>query len=199
MRRIGVFGGSFDPIHLGHIMVAITLKEAHKLDHILFVPAKENPLKKKRPHASEKERLKMLKMALKGVPDCSVLTSELEREGPSYMIDTIRELQKKRKGVKFFLLLGEDLLSELTSWKEVHELLKIAPPLVAQRCSSSLHGPWEKDPFLKKVVLQGKTQTPLFDVCATEIRKRFKKKMFCGHLVYKAVLRYIENNRIYTE
>ncbi|HXF28701.1 MAG TPA: adenylyltransferase/cytidyltransferase family protein, partial [Chlamydiales bacterium] len=80
--RIGIFGGTFDPIHLGHIAMAIFLKEAHKLDHVFFVPAGQNPHKTQQKITDASHRLQMVKRALKGVADCSILTLELERKGP---------------------------------------------------------------------------------------------------------------------
>lgn len=199
MKKIGIFGGTFDPIHLGHLNIAIGLQEAHGLDHILFVPAKINPLKTVVQPTSSEHRLKMLQLTLKDVPHCSVSTLELERPSPSYMIDTVLELKKKKKfaSAALFLILGEDLLSTITQWKSVHELLRLAPPLIAQRNCLPIDGPWQNDPELKKIICNGITKTSLFDVSSTEIRLRVKKNLFCGHLLDKATLRYIYRQQLY--
>src|SRR5207244_3092000 len=96
LKKVGIFGGSFDPIHFGHIAMALALKEAHKLEEVLFIPANVNPKKQESVLTPAEHRLNMLKLALKDVPGCAVSTVELEREGPSYMIDTLHVLKKKK-------------------------------------------------------------------------------------------------------
>jgi nicotinate-nucleotide adenylyltransferase len=197
--KIGIFGGTFDPIHLGHIAIAIALQERHMLDLVLFVPAQINPLKLDTRTSSAEHRLKMLKLALKDVPKCSISTVELKRQGPSYMIDTIRELKKKKsyKDAEFFLLMGEDLLEQFTSWKEPEELVKLAPPLIALRSDAKPNGPWQNNSILKEAIEKGITKTPLYDVSATDVRSRIAKGLFCGHLVEARVVNYIKRCGLY--
>ena len=203
MQKIGIFGGTFDPIHIGHIAMAIALKEAHHLDHIFFVPARANPHKHKGPSTAPQHRIHMLRLALRQVPDCSILTLELKRTSPSpspsYMIDTVLTLksQKKFSNSQFFLLLGQDLLPQFSEWKSPHELIKLAPPLIAMRGAVPPAGTWQKDPALKKALIQGMTDTPLFDVSATEIRQRITRGLYCGHLLHQAVYRYIIKHKLY--
>jgi nicotinate-nucleotide adenylyltransferase len=126
---IGFFGGSFDPIHFGHIGLAIHLLEAHKLEKILFCPAFCSPFKTAAPPlASPAHRLAMLKLALDH-PQFEVISIELEREGSSYTIDTVRAL--KIKGLR--LILSEEAAAHLDRWKETEELVRLAPPLIAPR------------------------------------------------------------------
>ena len=199
MKKVGIFGGSFDPIHFGHIAMAVSLKEAHKLDEILFIPANVNPQKQGLPLTDATHRLNMLKLALQDVPNCSIETIELNREGPSYMIDTIKALKKKKvhKNSTFFLLFGEDILPQFTEWKEPHELCKLAKPLIARRHGVGFFGAWEEDPILKAEIMKGITNTPLFDISATEIRKRIKEALFCGHLISKEIQKYIQKSKLY--
>jgi len=188
-RRVGVFGGTFDPVHIGHIQMAIALKEQCQLDQILFVPAKQNPLKKRECIASDEQRVTMLQYALRGFPESKIIMDELEREGPSYMVDTLCLLQKKEEweGSSFFLLLGQDVLSNIDQWKEKEEVISLATPLIALR--DKLSHPHVKEEWIQK--------TPLFDVSATEIRDRLKKGLFCRHLLDGEVYRYIQEQGIY--
>ncbi|MDB6081187.1 MAG: putative nicotinate-nucleotide adenylyltransferase [Chlamydiia bacterium] len=199
MMRIGIFGGTFNPIHLGHLAIAIALKEAHYLDHVYFVPTHTNPQKQGVTAASSEHRLKMLRSALRGIADCSILTLELNRPGPSYMIDTVRELKKDKrfKEAELFLLMGEDLLQRFSEWKSPQELVQYCQPLVAKRSGAELTGDWQKDPELRDAILRGITETPLYDVSATNIRERLKNGLFCGHLVDRSVLLYIKKERLY--
>jgi len=196
-ERIGIFGGTFDPIHLGHVAMALFLKEAHQLNQLFFIPAGQNPHKVGKIAASKKHRLKMVELALKDVPGCKVLDLEITRKGPSYMIDTLKKLSTLYPKASFFLLLGEDLLSTIDEWKSVHQLFQMAPPLVAARKSAVLQGKWQKDPILKKMIEKGRTETSLFDISATEIRTRIKEGLYVGHLLHPRVLRYIEKERLY--
>ena len=199
LKKVGIFGGSFDPIHFGHLAIALALKEAHKLDEVLFIPANVNPKKQESVLTPAEHRLNMLKIALKDVPGCTVSTIELDREGPSYMVDTLQELKKKRayKNCALYLLMGEDLLSQFSEWKEPHEIASLSQPLVARRHGVGFFGAWFEDPILKPIVFKGLTDTPLFDISSTDIRKRIKEDLYCGHLVDKEVLRYIKQHKLY--
>lgn len=201
MKRIGIFGGTFDPIHLGHLLVAIALKEAHSLDHVYFLPAQMNPQKQNSKAASAEHRCQMIKIALRGVPGCSLLSLELDRPGPSYMIDTLRLLKTKKpfKNSELFLLMGEDLLETFTEWKEPHAIVRLCQPLIARRTECSPLGRWQHDPELSEAIFRGMTKTPLFDISATDIRARLKKGVFCGHLIHKAVLHYIHKYKVYND
>jgi nicotinate-nucleotide adenylyltransferase len=127
--KVGFFGGSFDPIHFGHIALAVQLMETHKLDEILFCPAFCSPFKLESPPvASPKQRLAMLKLALE-LPQFKICSLEIDRGGPSYTIDTIREL-----GIKgLHLLLSDEAAAHLGKWKESEELVRLAPPLIGPR------------------------------------------------------------------
>jgi nicotinate-nucleotide adenylyltransferase len=200
-KKIGFLGGSFDPIHFGHIHLAIQMLEIHKLDQVLFCPAYRSPFKKNgSPKASEQHRLKMAELAVKDIKNFIICDEELKREGVSYTIDTIRHLQKnvedKNANKKFYLILGEDALSGLASWKDVEELFQLASPLIGSRlASTSLMPPLP--PFLEQKCKEGMTKMPLLEISSTEIRERLKKRLYCGHLVPAKVLDYIYENGLY--
>lgn len=124
----GFLGGTFDPIHFGHLNLAITLKEAHGLDKILICPAWENPFKTGKKMASPEHRLAMCRLAIEGLKGFEVLDYEVKKGGPSYTIDTIQYLNRPLR-----LLLGDDQLAGFSKWKEAETLKKLAPPLVGSR------------------------------------------------------------------
>jgi len=181
-RKIGLFGGSFDPVHLGHVALVVHLLEAHQLDIVYIVPASINPHKINSPITS-RHRLQMLKKAFLSVPKCQILDLELKRKGPSYTIDTVLELKKKGMvGPKdaLFLLLGEDQLEGLNTWKEHKQLMALCTPLVARRKAA-----------------HSIVDMPYFDISSTVVRKRLKKKQYCGHLLPKDVYNYILKQKLY--
>jgi nicotinate-nucleotide adenylyltransferase len=129
MKKVGFLGGSFDPIHFGHISLAIELLEQHRLDEVLFCPAFCSPFKQQKPPvASPDDRLAMLKLALDH-PQFKITTLEIDRGGASYTIDTIRALE----GMKIRLLLSDESAKELHQWKDTQELMRLAPPLIGAR------------------------------------------------------------------
>lgn len=195
LKHWGFFGGTFDPIHFGHLNLAINLLEIHNLDHIFFSPANFSPTKEESlPTATAKERLEMTKLALEGMPNCSLLHLELDREGPSYTIDTIKELLRLHSGVQFHLILGEDVLEGLPRWKQVEELLTLAPPFTGTRPGAKLP---ELPLPIRKWVDQGKTDIPSMEISSTELRQRLIQKKYCGHLIPAKVLDYIHAHRLY--
>lgn len=196
-RRVGLFGGSFDPIHFGHLNLALGLLEAGKVDEVLFCPAYTSPLKAGEPPAASKEaRLAMLALAIEPIKEFKLLDWEIKRAGPSYTIDTVRYLLEKEEG-ELHLILGDDALHTLSRWKEVEELLRLAPPLVGSRLGHRLEESQELSLELKKRLLPGLVSIPVLDISSTEIRKRLRQKKFCGYLMPAPVLDYISKNNLY--
>jgi nicotinate-nucleotide adenylyltransferase len=196
-ERIGILGGSFDPVHVGHLMLACSLAEAHTLDSVLFIPTNKNPLKN-RVLADAHHRVAMLTFALKGT-DFSIYMGELERKPPSYMIDTVRGLMATRPA-SYHLLIGSDIVEELTKWKSYEELLALAPPLVALRGRERFEDLLGRLPLPKtafELLEKGVTETPLFDISSTYVRERLEKGLYCGHLLHADVYDYIKRNRLY--
>lgn len=133
--RLGLLGGSFDPVHLGHLHAARTAQEARALDRVVFVPAARPPHKPGRSLAAGEHRLAMLRLAIDGQPGWTVSDLELSRSGPSYTIDTVRALPAElgEPEAQVFLILGYDNLAGLPAWHEAHTLLTLAQPLVVWR------------------------------------------------------------------
>jgi len=195
VKHIGFLGGTFDPIHFGHIHLGISLQEAHGLDEVIVCPTACSPLKKSLPKDG-KHRLEMIRLAITEIPHWHLLDWEVKQSPPSYTIDTIRYLLKNvyhQGDVQMHLLIAEDALDNLMRWKEIQELLEIAPPLIG--CRDSLRQ--RHDFILSSKVQAGITNTKVLEISATEIRDRLKKGLYCGHLVPAKVLDYITLHQLY--
>ncbi len=185
-KKIGILGGSFDPVHFGHLNLAICLMESCALDEVLFIPTRLSPFKEHIPPiASAEHRLAMLKKALAPLPQFKIIDWEIHGQGPAYTIDTVRKLITP--SVQLHLLLGEDHLSSLDRWKEGEELIRLAPPLIGSRKTSDtpIAAPFPR------------IKIPLLEISSTTIRERLAHKKYCGHLVPAIVLDYIHQNHLY--
>lgn len=198
--NIGVLGGTFDPVHNGHLIVAEEAKTRLNLAEIIFVPAGQPWLKVDRPISPAKHRLQMLRLALTDKPHFKLATLEIERAGPSYTIDTITELQGQLgSGDELFFILGWDSLAELPQWWDVSRLIKLCYLVVAPR-------PGYQRPKLKaleksipglsqRVMLMDK---PEIDISASAIRERVARGLSIRHLVPEPVNGYIKEHGLYT-
>src|SRR5437773_2235954 len=130
--RLGVFGGTFDPVHLGHLILAEQCREQGQLDRVLFVPAAQPP-HKPRPQAAFAARVEMLQLALSGNAAFEIDELEAERTGPSYTADTLEELARRRPADELFLIVGADSLRDLPSWYQPERILQRANLLVVAR------------------------------------------------------------------
>lgn len=198
-KKIGVFGGSFDPMHLGHLNMAIALMEVCHLDKVLFCPAYISPFKSDAPpSASPEHRFAMVSLVIKEIPSFSILDWEIHEKGPSYTIDTMKRLHILYKDAELFLLLGEDQLSDLHQWKNVDELFILCKPLIASRENKEIYTNKHFSSSIRELIEKGRIAIPMFDISSTVIRERLKHKRFCGHLVPDLILDYIENHRLYS-
>lgn len=187
---IGLFGGSFDPVHHGHLIVGQVASEKLKLDSLRFVPAREQPFKVGRHRTSSEHRAAMLTLALSGVPGFSVEPSELARPAPSYTVDTLRQLRHREPGVEFALLLGADAAAELPAWKEAGQVMDLAKIFVFGR-------PGTPVPALSWVA--GTVEVPAIDISATEIRRRVRDRQSIRYWVPESVAEYIRAHRLYLD
>lgn len=131
--RIGVFGGSFDPVHVGHLIAAECCREQAGLDRVLFVPAAVPPHKPDRRLATGQHRAEMLRLATGGHPAFAVATLEIDRGGVSYTVDTLAALRAEHSGADLFLLLGPDALAGLPTWREPRRIADLATPVAVER------------------------------------------------------------------
>jgi len=187
---IGFIGGTFDPIHFGHLNLALEIAERKGLDKVLFCPANVSPLKQGAPPAvSAEDRFQMVGRAIGPIRGFELCDIELKKEGPSYTIDTIRALQEENPTAQFHLILGGDLIDDFKKWKEADLLLKLAPPFVGKR-------PGAKNSFTSIEVEE--VSIPVFDVSSTTLRDRLHQGLYCGHLVPQPVIDYITSHQLYS-
>ncbi len=188
--KLGIFGGSFDPVHLGHLLVAQAAVEELGLARIFFIPAAQSPFKTDTQHAPAAERLRWLRLALAGKTNCEVDDQEIRRGGISYSVDTLRDYAKRFPGAELFYLIGADNVAKLPEWREPAELARLAEFVVIPR-------PGQVDvPF--PVPFRGRFLKgfPL-GVSSSQIRARVKTGLPIDSLVSAAVSEAIQNNRLY--
>jgi len=212
--RIGFFGGSFDPVHNGHLELARCCQQQASLDEVWFTPAAVQPLKRSGPRASNADRLAMLELALASEPGSGhrsprrlvvprdswrVCRLEIDRGGMSYTVDTLRQIHAERPDDDLFILLGSDTLRDIASWREPAEILRLAQPLFVHRAGAP-------QPEVPAVVMhsisRGKVvpqtiQMPAMTVSSTEIRDRLAARRSIDGLVPPIVAAYIAEKKLY--
>ncbi len=197
-KKIGFFGGSFDPIHLGHLNLAIEIAERHKLDEVYFCPTGQSPFKKAQPPIAKKEdRRAMVTAAISPLSQFTLLDLELQKSDPCYTIDTIRTLIAMNSKKNYFLILGEDILDGFHTWRDIDELVKLATPLIGSRDKKSFIKPKGMTPALSSSIEKGITPIPILEISSTEIRARLQKGLYCGHLLPAKVWDYIQQHQLY--
>ena len=187
--RLGIYGGTFDPAHAGHILLARDALEQARLDAVLFVPCAQSPLKKHHPRVSDAHRLAMLRLALKGEARFWLSRCELERTGPSYALDTAVEIAQAFPRATFFWLIGADQLATLPKWHRPEELARRVTFLLFERGGKPVRG-------VKAKVLS-LPRPRRIDISASEIRDRVKSGLPIACLVPAPVAAYIERHRLY--
>lgn len=198
-KKIGLYGGTFDPIHFGHLNLAIELLELRGLDEVWFCPAQSNPHKSVEPGAEASHRVNMLELALKEIPAFKVISNEVRRPAPSYTIDTLKELKEQYPDYSFSLLLGEDSISGFFRWHQPLEIIEKANLYIGSRIGEIDQNRYSgEDQKILQAIQQGMTQTRLMDVSATLVRDRLSRGFYCGHLIPAKVLDYIRDNRLYS-
>ena len=192
MKRIGLFGGSFDPVHVAHLALAHEALEKLPLDEVRWIPAGQ-PWQKARQLASQLHREAMVKLAIEGEPRFKLEPCELRRRGPSFTLDTVRELQAAEPGEQWFLIIGQDQYTGLHTWRDWRELVGLVTLVVAKR--PGLHA-WPHPDLLRAE--QRAVPLPMMDVSSTDIRERVAQGRAIGELVPAAVARYIEDHSLYS-
>jgi nicotinate-nucleotide adenylyltransferase len=187
---IGLFGGSFDPIHHGHLIVAQVALEALGLESLRFVPAREQPFKRGRHRSPPEHRAAMLSLAIAGNPAFAVERSELERPAPSYTVHTLEELGRRDAATQLVLLLGADAASELHAWHQAERIPQLARVVVFARPGASV--PTSR--VISRVI-----EVPSIDVSATEIRRRVQRRRSIRYWVPDAVAEYITRHQLYLD
>jgi nicotinate-nucleotide adenylyltransferase len=198
--KIGIYGGTFDPVHIGHINLAIEMAESHNLDEIWFCPASINPHKRNSQTVKPEARLQMLYLATADIPSFKVLDIELKRPAPSYTIDTLRYLQDQQQYLnldQFYLIIGADAAPHFHLWHKAEEIVDSATLLVGRRSDDGTKKLFESPKKIQDALQNGLTTTRIIDVSSTEIRKRLSQNLYCGHLLHIKVLDYILSHHLY--
>jgi nicotinate-nucleotide adenylyltransferase len=186
--KIGILGGTFNPIHLGHLILAEEIREKLSLDKVIFVPTYIPPHKKTNDIAPATDRFAMIKMAIKPNKYFGVSDVEIKRKGASYTIDTLREFKKKYPRDEMYFITGSDLLNYLDAWKDLKQVIKLVKFVVATRPRYAL----SKIPsYIKTVAIRA------VDVSAFEIRQCVKKRTSIRYLVPDTVFDYIKKRKLY--
>lgn len=215
MRRVGVLGGTFDPIHWGHLRAAEVVREALALEEVLFVPAASPPHKSSSEVAAAEDRVHMVERAIGPEEGFLLSRIEIERKGPSYTIDTLRALGEERREARFFFIVGSDAFAEIRTWMRWRELLELYDFVVHERPGARLESVPEILPQeLRSRLADLSDGAPppaeggariflirgaMLDVSSTEIRELCFRGRSIRFLVPPTVEEYIQKHRLYQE
>ena len=199
-KRLGIYGGSFDPIHIGHLVMAEMARQECELNKVLFIPAGNPPHKTNRQLAPSLERYDMVQLAIEGNPYFEVSSIEIEREGKSFTIDTLKGLREIYSGSwEFWLIIGMDSLLEIRTWRNAADIAKICKLAVYPRPGYSLdeHGK-EVEALQHELGVQiAFVQGPLIEISSTGIRQRIRAGKSIRYLVPEPVEYYIQEHSLY--
>lgn len=190
-RKIGILGGTFDPPHLAHLIIAQEVLENLRLDQIWFIPCYMPPHKKNDSVSGPVHRIRMLKLALAGHDRFRICEIEIKRKGISFTVDTLRELSLLKPEKRLYLILGSDNLKLLPSWKEPEEIFRLAQVVVVRR---SEFGYSKGDRWISKAVC---VEVPRLEISSSQIRQKVKSGRSISSWVPEKVWRYIERHKLY--
>jgi nicotinate-nucleotide adenylyltransferase len=194
LRKIGFFGGTFDPVHTGHLLLAESVLGEAGLDMILFVPASVPPHKPEGAASHVEDRLAMVSLAIDGNPGFRVSDIELKRTGASYTADTLAELQASKEWMDagWFLIMGADMLADLPNWRNPDEIVRRAGLLVMER--PGFDGRIPPTDYSSAATF---VRTPILDISSTQVRKRIREGRSIRYWVPAAVDSYIREKGLY--
>ncbi len=198
-RRIGLFGGTFDPVHLGHLVLAEQCREQANLDAVWFVPARQPPHKGDKSISAPKYRLEMLNLAISGTSHFALCTIELDRDGPSYTIETLELLTAKYAEDEFSLIIGADMLSDFPNWKEPARISQSCRLIAVNRGRDIERV--KSDASLVERDLAARVQIvemPAIEISSTDLRQRASEGKSVRFLTPRGVEMYIASHRLYS-
>lgn len=187
MKNIGILGGTFDPPHYGHLLIANEVLCQLQLDEIWFLPNQEPPHKEKSDHVKNEDRLQMLKLLIEDQPLFSIETIELERPGRSYTAETMKILRERHPHFRFYFIIGADMIEYLPKWYKIDELIHDVTFVGVERAHFKSETPY---PIIYANV-------PRFDVSSSLIRSRIKEGKTIKYLLPDKVIHYLKENRLY--
>lgn len=195
--RLGIYGGTFDPIHYGHLLLAERCREELQLDEVWFIPAGVSPFKIGKPLSPGKARVQMIEFAVSGFPEFRVSKIELERTGPSYTYQTLEQLRAADPERELFLLMGADSVADLANWKEPKRILELAQVVAVNRAGDQpdLSG---IEPLCREAGRPIRVvEMPPLDISASEIRDRAAAGRSIRFLTPRPVEMYIKQHGLY--
>lgn len=205
--RLGIFGGSFDPVHFGHLILAEQCREQAELDKVLFVPTAISPFKSAGPLASDKQRIEMLSLAIAGHTHFQISTLEIERGEKSFTVDTLSQIKLEHSDAELFLMIGEDSLMSFDQWKDPETICQLATLLVVRRPGnqSSLEDDVVNLSSLKSLMNEDLFQrtnehaihSRMIQISGTDIRARIETDKSIRYLTPRAVEKYIQSQKLY--
>ena len=187
--RLGLYGGTFDPVHHGHLLLARDTLEQLRLDAVLFIPCGRSPFKQRKPYVTDARRLALLRLAVKGNPSFWLSRCEIDRPPPSYAYDTALEIRQAFPRAELFWLIGGDQLAELDQWHRADELRELVTFVLLPRKDA---GAAELPAGVLSL-----PQPRQIDISATEIRHRVKSRLPIDHLVPASIAAYIKRHGLY--
>lgn len=191
--RLGVFGGTFDPIHNGHLVAASVVAEKFKLDRVLFVPAGDPWQKSETTDAVS--RFEMTKLAIDSNPIFEISRVDIDRAGPTYTVDTLRDIRAEFADAEIFFITGADAIAGIASWKDVEQLWGMAEFIAVSRPGFKLEVP--KSPHLGANPSITLVEIPALAIASTDIRAKVKAGISVADLVPAGVAEYIANHHLY--
>ncbi|HEX8220082.1 MAG TPA: nicotinate-nucleotide adenylyltransferase [Chloroflexia bacterium] len=199
VKRLGVLGGSFDPVHLAHLLVAETVREALALDLVLFVPTGVQPLKQDRPVTPAEHRVAMLELAVRDNPCFGISRVDVDREGPSYTVDTVRHLREAwgGAGLQMWFIIGADSLASFPMWRDPAGILLQTRLAVVGRPGASVDAAALEERLPGIMASVDGVDAPMLEISATDIRQRVAAGRSIRCRVPDAVREYIEANGLY--
>jgi nicotinate-nucleotide adenylyltransferase len=199
--KLGIFGGTFDPVHFGHLLLAECCRAERGLDAVWFLPAAVPPHKRDWELTPAPKRIEMLKLAIAGNPAFSVCTYETDRGGVNYTVDTLTHIHEEEPSWELFFLMGEDMLLDLPHWKQPERVCQLALPVVVHRagmaaldfnCLSAVIPPQRIDEIRRHQV-----EMPAIGISGSEIRRRVAAKQSICYHTTRAVEKFIESHGLY--
>jgi len=201
-KRLGIYGGSFDPVHTGHLVIAEMACQECKLDKVLFIPAGSPPHKTNRKLAPPEERYDMVRLAIEGNPFFEASTIEIRREGRSFTIDTLKSLREiYSSDWEFWLIIGMDSLMEIRAWRDSFQIMQMCKLAVYPRSGYLIDRCYKEAESLKRetgveiVFISG----PIIEISSSDIRKRIEAGKSIRYLVPESVHNYIQEHSLYMQ
>ncbi len=199
-KKVGIMGGTFNPIHHGHLLLAETAFHQFELDEMLIMPTKNTYYKKMPENVTEQQRIEMIQIAIHDNPNFKLSLEEINREGTTYTVHTLRNLTERHPDIDYYFILGADSLYHIESWYKVEEIFKLATIVVAGRgggTASALDSQIEyiQDKYEDAVI--EKLYSPIMEIASNSIRKKVKNGQSIRYLLPKEVIDYIYENHVY--